>query len=106
MSLFVHFKVILFSTQKGNTHWKHHTEKSKLLFPASFLKIPGTALGISINVNSSCWAVHWELPESHFLWNAIDHDKITLKANLVLATRRKDRITVDTVVLASECLAY
>lgn len=106
MLLFVHFKFILFSTWKGSTLWKHHTEKSKLLFPASLLKIPWTDLGISINVKSSCCAVHWELPESCFLWNSIDRDKIIPKVNLVLATMRKYRITVNTVVLASECLAY
>lgn len=82
ISFFVHFKVILFSTQKGNAHWKHNTRKKKkyiyiLLFLASLQKIPGTALGLGINVKSSCWAVHWELPTSHFLWNYVFHGKIT-----------------------------
>lgn len=81
-------------------------KKSDFLFPASLLNILGTALGISINVRSSCWSDHWELLENHFLWNSIDHDKIPPSVNLVLATRRKDIITVDTVVLASEHLTY
>ncbi|XP_051667216.1 uncharacterized protein LOC127481693 [Manacus candei] len=66
------------------------------LTTASLLKTPGTAFGISINVNSSCLAIHWELPKSNVLWNSIDPDETASKVNLVLPTRRKEKIMVGT----------
>lgn len=91
-----------FLLRRGNTHWKYPSENPKLFFPTSLLKIPGTALEVIIKVLLLVCPL--EIILKSFLVEL--HDTVTSKVNLVLTTRRKNRITVDSVVFTSEHMAY